>query len=69
MSASEIADNLKQTDAAYFKASGQLPHLLRVTTETPSTELTTAASRALIAWSVDSEDWRLDIDARQLPKM
>lgn len=68
MSASEIADNLKQTDAAYFKASGQLPHLLRVTTETPSTELTTAASRSLIAWSVDSEDWRLDIDAPTIAK-
>ncbi|MSD84228.1 polysaccharide deacetylase family protein [Lactobacillus curvatus] len=68
MTAPEIAANLKQTDAAYFKASGQLPHLLRVTTETPSQDLTATASRALIAWSVDSEDWRLTIDAPTIAK-
>ncbi|WP_076645034.1 polysaccharide deacetylase family protein [Latilactobacillus sakei] len=68
MSEADLSANLAKTDQAIFKATGALPRFMRVTPDTTNKAIASASQRALISWSVDSEDWRTDIKATDITK-
>lgn len=68
MSEADLSANLAKTDQSIFKATGALPRFMRVSPDTSNKAIATASQRALISWSVDSEDWRTDIKATEITK-
>lgn len=68
MSEPDLTTNITKTDRAIFQATGVLPRFMRVTPDTTNKAIATASQRSLISWSVDSEDWRTDIQAAKITK-